>query len=75
MIIANNGVVQCTYKNCDDLLMDTESVVSTFIKITKEAKMSDELIEKTLVTMIARGFENIKDAPMYRLNRETGELN
>lgn len=65
MLTVQNNVVIFGGHKSEEVLNDTRCVVSAFIKVSKEAGMSDELIEKTCVTMIAEGFEMLSKNQMF----------
>ena len=56
MLTVHDGVVLFEGES-KNMINDTRCVVSAFIKNCKEMKISDELIEKTCVQMIAEGFQ------------------
>lgn len=57
MIKTENGHTDVLMESPETLIKDTLDVITTFIQISKELQISDEKIEKSLVGMIATGFE------------------
>ena len=57
MLTVNGGVVIFEGNSSKDMLNDTRCVISAFIKNCKELGISDELIEKTCIQMVAEGFQ------------------
>ena len=70
MLIAHKGMVQLSGRIPEDLLIDTECVIGTFIKTAHEHGMSDEFIEKTLVGMIAQQFQVMDKNVMFDVSKE-----
>ena len=67
MLTVNGDVVLFEGNGLKEMLNDTRSVVPAFIKQCKEMKLSDELIEKTCITMIAEGFEMLDENQSFEL--------
>ncbi len=70
MLMVHHGMVTMEYRTEEELLNDTRCVVSSFVKKCKDLKLSDELIEKTLIQMIADGFTDIDKNKMFDLTQE-----
>ena len=68
MLTVNNNVVLFGGKSPEDMLDDVRCVMSAFIKHSKEAGMSDELVEKTCICMIAEGFEMLDKNKMFNMS-------
>lgn len=67
MLTVRKGVVIFGGDITKEMLDDTRCVVSAFIKNCKDMNLSDELIEKTCVTMIAEGFEMLDKNQRFEL--------
>lgn len=73
MLKVNNGFVEFPDGlSADILLNDVESVITAFIKISKSAEAPDEVIEKTLISMINSGFKH--ECIEYFSKKEGGEI-
>lgn len=59
MLTVNGGVVLFEGDIAKDMLNDTRCVISAFIKNCKDLNLSDELIEKTCIQMVAEGFQTL----------------
>ena len=57
MIKTENGKTEVIAQTTEELFRDTRDVITTFVKFSKRLQVPDETIEKTLVQMIADGFE------------------
>lgn len=70
MLTVRYGVVLFEGDIKKEMLDDTRCVVSAFIKRCKDMNLSDELIEKTCVQMIAEGFETLDKNQSFELRHD-----
>lgn len=68
MIITKNKAVEIKVNGIEEMLSDVSSVITAFVNFSIKSEVPDEVIEKTLVGMIAEAFENYNNGNLIDLS-------
>ena len=73
MLIVDGAIVLCNPKNSFELLADTQAAIATFVTLSKDNDVPDEIIEKSLVSMIDIAFRHQDDIFNGHFNKKDFE--